>query len=71
MPESGDLLLRGVLRDVQQARDGSRSVSCHRAMQDQLDSETRDRGAGRGVVKILQIIIPKMTNASFLFRNFA
>lgn len=70
MPESGDLLLRGVLRDVQQARDGSRSVSCHRAMQDPLDSETLARGGGMGG-KNLQIKNPKMTKASFLFRNFA
>ncbi len=70
MPESGDLLLRGVLRDVQQARDGSRSVSCHRAMQDQLDSEILDLGVETGG-KILQIIIPKIAKASFLFRNFA
>ena len=70
MPESGDLLLRGVLRDVQQARDGSRSVSGHRAMQDLLDSEILELGVGTGA-KILQIIIPKMAKASFLFRNFA
>ena len=70
MPESGDLLLPGVPRDVQQARDGSRSVLCHGAMQDPLDSEILELGVGTGA-KILQIIIPKMTKASFLFRNFA
>ena len=36
--EGGDVLLHGVPRDVHQARDGSRSVSCHVTAQNLFDS---------------------------------